>query len=30
MEQPELLAEALLEFWAAEDAYEDEPMTVAG
>jgi pimeloyl-ACP methyl ester carboxylesterase len=30
MEQPALLAEALLEFWAAEDAYEDEPMTVAG
>jgi pimeloyl-ACP methyl ester carboxylesterase len=30
MEQPALLAEALLEFWAAEDAYEDEPVTVAG
>jgi pimeloyl-ACP methyl ester carboxylesterase len=30
MEQPELLAEALLEFWAADDAYQDEPMTVAG
>jgi pimeloyl-ACP methyl ester carboxylesterase len=30
MEQPALLAEALLEFWAAEDAYQDEPVTVAG
>jgi len=30
MEQPELLAEALLKFWAVEDAYENEPMTVAG
>ncbi len=30
MEQPALVAEALLEFWAAEDAYEDEPVTVAG
>ena len=30
MEQPELLAEALLEFWAAEDAYQGEPVTVAG
>ena len=30
MEQPELLAEALLEFWAAENAFEGEPVTVAG
>jgi pimeloyl-ACP methyl ester carboxylesterase len=30
MEQPALLAEALLEFWATEAAYEDEPVTVAG
>jgi pimeloyl-ACP methyl ester carboxylesterase len=30
MEQPGILAEALLEFWAAEDAYEDEPVRVAG
>jgi pimeloyl-ACP methyl ester carboxylesterase len=30
MEQPAILAAALLEFWAAEDAYEGEPVTVAG
>jgi pimeloyl-ACP methyl ester carboxylesterase len=30
MEQPGILAEALLEFWTAEDAYEGEPATVAG
>ena len=30
MEQPELLAEALLGFWAAENAFEGEPVTVAG
>jgi pimeloyl-ACP methyl ester carboxylesterase len=29
MEQPALLAEALLEFWTAEDAYEGEPAAVA-
>jgi pimeloyl-ACP methyl ester carboxylesterase len=30
MEQPAILAEALLGFWAAEDAYQDAPATVAG
>jgi pimeloyl-ACP methyl ester carboxylesterase len=30
MEQPAILSEALLEFWAAEDAYKGEPATVAG
>jgi pimeloyl-ACP methyl ester carboxylesterase len=30
MEQPGIVAEALLEFWAAEDAYEGEPAAVAG
>ena len=30
MEQPGLLAEAVLEFWAPEDAHENEPVAVAG
>jgi pimeloyl-ACP methyl ester carboxylesterase len=30
MEQPALVAEALLEFWAADGAYEGEPAAVAG
>jgi pimeloyl-ACP methyl ester carboxylesterase len=30
MEQPGIVAEALLEFWAAEDAYQGEPAAVAG
>jgi pimeloyl-ACP methyl ester carboxylesterase len=30
MEQPAILAEALLEFWAAEEAYEGTPAAVAG
>jgi pimeloyl-ACP methyl ester carboxylesterase len=30
MEQPALVAEALLDFWAADGAYEGEPAAVAG
>jgi pimeloyl-ACP methyl ester carboxylesterase len=30
MEQPAIVAEALLAFWAAEDAYDGEPAAVAG
>jgi pimeloyl-ACP methyl ester carboxylesterase len=30
MEQPAILAQALLEFWGAQDAYEGEPAAVAG
>jgi hypothetical protein len=30
MEQPGIVAEALLEFWAAEEADEGEPAAVAG